>query len=342
MKDLIRVCLIGAGRIARIHTEHLKKHPAVQIVGVSDINPDKLKEYGELFHFDALYSDNIDMLKTLKPDAIVVCTPSNTHVAVLKTIEGLAPYIYCEKPLDLSIPAMVEAVKLYANSPTRVMLGFNRRYDRNYKILKNAIDNGTYGKVRTIQTISLEHGMPPLKYNLESGTIYMDAGIHDFDLQRYLAGSDVEEVYAMGAYQTGSPDVPAGECDTTYLSIKFKNGILGSSVLGRVTGFHSDFRSEVFFERGLARMENHKEHDLSIITPDGGEGPLPEESWLHRWMEALKDSMYEFVRRVREDLPVPTTLNDGLQASLIAEAAQVSYSENRVVRIKELEDKYQI
>src|SRR3569623_553816 len=209
----IRFALLGAGRIGKVHAKAITANTAAKLVAVADAMPkaaeDIAAQYGcEVRSIDAIAgSANVD--------AVVICTPTDTHADLIEKFSNVGKAIFCEKPIDLSVKRVRECLKVVAANKTLLMVGFNRRFDPHFMAVKAAIDAGEIGDVEMVTIVSRDPGAPPIEYVKRSGGIFRDMTIHDFDMARFLLGEEITTVSAQASELVDKANGAAG----TYASV---------------------------------------------------------------------------------------------------------------------------
>ncbi len=215
-------------------------------------------------------------------------------------------------------------------------MGFNRRFDANFNAVRQAVTEGKVGEVHLINITSRDPAPPPAEYVKVSGGMFMDMTIHDFDMVRYLSGSEAVEVFASGAVLVDKAIGEAGDIDTAVITIKLANGAIAVINNSRKAAYGYDQRAEVFGSKGAVAVTNNLPSTAVLSTAEGVVAEKPLYFFLERYMQSFADEMKEFVEAIQQDKPVPVNAADGLAPVLIAKAAKKSLEENRPVSISEI------
>ena len=336
MKQL-NIGIIGAGRIGKLHAQSITYAvPAARVYGITDVRTDGLPELKEKFGIEKIYASIDDMLADDQIDAVLVCSSTDTHADIAIQAAKAGKHIFCEKPVDLT-PEKVEAVlKAVEQAGVELQVGFNRRFDHNFARLRELVDQEKIGKLELVKITSRDPEPPPAEYAASSGGMFLDMTIHDFDMARFLAGSDIESLYVQAACLVDPAIGEAGDVDSAVITLKFKNGALGVIDNSRRAAYGYDQRIEVFGSKGAAQAQNDTPTTVTLATQDGVMGDKPLYFFLERYMQSFRDEMIAFVDAVLYDLPTPTTGEDGLQSILVGLAAKKSVAEGRPVELCEV------
>lgn len=334
---LLNIGIIGAGRIGSLHAKSVTYNvPSAKVYGITDVNKAGLCELAETLGIDKIYENYQEMLADPTIDAVLVCSSTDTHADIAIEAATAGKHIFCEKPVDLTpekVEAVIEAVK---KAGIKLQIGFNRRFDHNFANVKNMITSGNVGDVHIIKITSRDPAPPPAEYSAVSGGMFLDMTIHDFDMARFLAGSEVTEVYASATCLVDPAIGEAGDVDTAIVTLKFENGALCVIDNSRRAVYGYDQRVEVFGSKGAAVAANDMPTTVSFMGEDGVISDKPLYFFLERYMQSFRDEMIQFVDAVNNDTHTPTTGEDGLNSLLVALAAKKSVAEGRPVAICEM------
>ena len=251
-------------------------------------------------------------------------------------------HVFCEKPIDHDVNKIKEVLDVVKESGKKYQVGFNRRFDHNFKAIRDAVVAGKVGKQQIIKITSRDPEPPSIDYVKVSGGIFLDMTIHDFDMVRYLSGSEVEEVYAAGSV-TVDPEIgKAGDVDTAVITLKLENGATAVIDNCRASCYGYDQRAEVFGDKGCVAISNDSDSNAVYSSKDGVTAEKPMFFFLQRYMMAYANEIDQFVEAIVNDTPTPVNANDGLQPVLIGLAAKKSAAENRPVKIAEIKKEYNL
>ncbi|UCF96248.1 MAG: inositol 2-dehydrogenase [Spirochaetaceae bacterium] len=329
---MIRFGVLGAGFIGSVHAGNIAANPRARLISVFDIDEKKAGLIAEK-HGARVGTSAEQLLGESEIDAVVIASSTPTHVSYLKAAAEAGKAILCEKPISLDYEEAREAHGIVEHSAVPVMVGFNRRFDRNYSALKDTIETGTIGKVEIIQVTHRGPQLPSLEYLKVSGGQFRDSGVHFYDLVRWLTNEDPAEVFAFGSCLVDPSIAEFGDTDTSIISLRFDSGALCQINFSRRTAYGYEDRIEVFGSEGMVESQRQRRGEVAIykgdrITVDG----------LHRgWFERTKatygleiDALIEALEK--REMPSPS-LTDGLKAQAVAEAATESYKTSRPVLV---------
>jgi len=329
---MLKVAVIGTGFIGSVHAKNIARHPGMELVAVSDANVEFAKKIAAVTGAEAV-AEIEEIFNNKDIQAVLIATPTNTHVDYLKGAANAGKAIYCEKPIGLDYEEAEQAVRAIRAANVAVMLGFNRRFDPSHAALKEAIDRGDVGKVEIVQLTSRGPKPPPISYVKVSGGQLRDQTIHFFDLLRWLTSDEPVEVYAIGAALVDPAIGEAGDVDTSIVSIRMASGALCQIDSSRRAAYGYDERLEVFGSEGMAESVRQGFRGLSLykgqqIVSDG----------LHPgWFERIEQSYYEaidaFLKSIEKGTPPSPSLEDGLKAQLIADKATESMKTGQAIKI---------
>ncbi len=323
---------IGAGRIGKLHTENILKMPDARLKIVADpfIDDDWARswELSTALDPEAVFSDD-------EIEAALIFSPSQLHAEQIIAAARAGKHIFCEKPIALDPDRIRQALKVVAEEGVKLQVGFNRRFDPDFRRLKQAVDSGEIGRIYLIKITARDPAPPPMEYVKASGGMFLDMTIHDFDMVRYLSGSEVEEVYAAGAVLVDPAIGEAGDIDTAITTMKMRNGALAVIDNSRQAVYGYDQRIEVFGSKGSIAAGNRTPTQTILTTTDGVVADKPLVFFLERYQESFRAEIEEFIRSVREDRETPVDGQDGLASILIGIAANESLKRGEPVRVAE-------
>ncbi len=336
MKQL-NIGIIGAGRIGKVHMESITYNvPTARVLGITDVFKDALPGLAEKYGIPKIYNDYKEMLADDEIDAVLVCSSTDTHADISIEAAQAGKHVFCEKPVDLT-PEKVKAVNAAVEKAgVKLQVGFNRRFDHNFAHVRSLINDGKVGNLELIKITSRDPEPPSAEYAAVSGGMFLDMTIHDFDMARFLAGSDVTEVYVNATCLVDPAIGEAGDVDTAIINLKFENGALGVIDNSRRAAYGYDQRIEVFGSLGAAMAANDTPTNVTVMNAEGVSTDKPLYFFLERYMQSFRDEMIQFVDAVLNDKPTPTTGLDGLNSILVALAAKKSVAEGRAVKISEI------
>ncbi|MFH1978924.1 MAG: Gfo/Idh/MocA family oxidoreductase [Patescibacteria group bacterium] len=342
MPSKIRVGLIGLGRMGKIHAENLIRYiDGVELTNI--VATEKSCSEAQVFfrrlgvspfiHVKGLDAERI--FKDDKIEAVVISTPTDTHAEIVIAAIKAGKHVFCEKPISFKYVELAELDKAISENQDfepRVQVGFNRRFDPDFFNMKRIVGNGTLGKIRKIKIISRDPYPPGEEYLKNSGGIFMDMTIHDFDMLCWLADSAPREIFATGI--ANSLDIKElGDIDTAETIIVFENGIIGTIDNCRYSVDGYDQRIEVVGDKGKTFNKNHLRGNVSISLRDSTKTFPPKDFFKDRYKESFVNELQAFFGAIRENKSVRVGVLDDRRAFFMAKAAQKSLKKNRPVKI---------
>jgi len=333
----ITVGVIGTGRIGKLHTENITRYiPSVKIKSISDIYADDIKDWTKEMGINNVTSDYKEIINDNEIDAVLICSSTNTHTQFTIEAAKAGKHVFCEKPIDLDVMRIKEAISEVKKAGVKFQIGFNRRFDHNFKRVRDLVMEGRIGTPHIIKITSRDPAPPPIEYVKVSGGIFLDMSIHDFDMARYLSGSEVEEVFASGAVLVDQEIGNAGDVDTAVISLKFKNGTLGVIDNSRQAVYGYDQRVEVFGSKGCLKAENDFPNTVVLNDSTAVIADKPKYFFLERYKDSFIDEMKAFFYAIAMNTQTPVTVDDALKPVIIGLAAKKSLETGRPVRIDEI------
>jgi myo-inositol 2-dehydrogenase / D-chiro-inositol 1-dehydrogenase len=332
----VRVGVLGVGRIGKIHAGNLANRiPGAELAALADMFPGELAAVAARAKVARTFADYRELLALPDVDAIAICTPTGTHYEIIRDAAAAGKHIFCEKPLELSVERIEEINRLVAESGVLLMVGFNRRFDPNFVRVRESVRAGKIGAPHLLRITSRDPAPPPESYIRSSGGLFLDMTIHDFDMARYLTGSEVVEVYARAESLVDPMIQRAGDWDTAIVTLSFQSGALAAIDNSRKAVYGYDQRVEVFGSEGMLAVANSAEDAHVYWDREGSHSAPLLNFFLERYAESYLREMHAFVDAVRQGAPAPVGGKDGLIAVAIALAASRSARENRPVKVAE-------
>lgn len=333
----IRMGVVGIGRIGKMHVENINKLiEGLTVTAVADPMLDSSKDWVKAQGIPFTTEDYRELLARDDVDAVLIACSTALHHEICLAAAAAGKHIFCEKPLDLTIAHCEEMVEACKNAGVKLQVGFNRRFDHNFKKVREAVEKGIVGEPHIVRIASRDPAAPPIEYVRVSGGIFIDMTIHDFDMMRYVSGSDVEEVYVTGAVLVDPAIGEAGDVDTAVVTLKLANGAIGIIDNSRQAVYGYDQRVEVFGSKGQALADNDRFTTVQIATADDTSLDKIPHFFLDRYTQAFLDEFRGFVDCINNDTAPLVDGNDGMQAVKIALAATKSFKEGRPVKLSEI------
>lgn len=336
MVNKLNLGLIGAGRIGRVHAESIYRIPNAQIVGVADVFVENAHQCAADFAIPAAHPDHRVLLDDPTIDAVVICSSTDTHPRLIVEAAEAGKHVFCEKPIALNLADIDRALATVERCGVKLQIGFNRRFDSNFRHLHEVVKRGEIGDPHLVRITSRDPAPPPISYVKVSGGIFLDMMIHDFDMVRYLVGAEVEELYAMGGVLVDPAIGEAGDVDTAVVSLKFSNGALGFIENSRQAVYGYDQRAEVFGSKGAIEATNKTPYNTTYSTVGAVQQPNPLYFFLERYMDSYNAEMRAFIDAIQQDTPTPVNGTDGRIPVVMGMAAKVSLREGRPVRLADV------
>ena len=337
MTKKLQVGIIGAGRIGKLHTENILRFPDVEIKTIADPFIESAREWGQSLGIQHLESDPMTIINDPEIDAVFICSPTDTHINVIEAAAKAGKHIFCEKPISFSDEATINAYQIVKENNVKVQIGFNRRFDKNYARVKEYVASKVIGDLHILKITSRDPEPPSLDYVKRSGGIFMDMTIHDFDMARFVAGSEVTEVFVLGNALVNPEIAKADDIDTAIISLKFENGALGVIDNSREAVYGYDQRIEAFGSKGAAESKNEIDTQVKLSTSKAILEDQPLHFFLERYNEAYIKEVADFFQSIIENTPITCTFEDGIMAQRIAQAAKESWQTGKPVSVKRID-----
>ncbi|MGI6168829.1 MAG: inositol 2-dehydrogenase [Christensenellales bacterium] len=338
MKKIKTVAVIGTGRTGRLHSENILN--SFRDVHIKYILDPYLSEDAAAWatgwgveHIGTSVDPAFDDPEV---DCVLICSPTPTHPDYIIRAAKAGKDIFCEKPIDQDITKIREVIEVVERSGVKFMVAFVRRFDHNHAKIRRVVQSGQLGKPEVVTIISRDPAPPTEEYIQHSGGLFFDMMIHDFDMARYVTGSEVVEVYTEGSILIDDVFAKYGDVDTAVVTLKFANGTLGQITNSRRTAYGYDQRVEVFCEKGCIQDFNNTPDNTAISAEQGVLREKPLYFMFERYNGAFAAELRHFFDAVDKGEAPSVGLHDGLQASLIALAARTSLEQHRPIRIADL------
>jgi myo-inositol 2-dehydrogenase/D-chiro-inositol 1-dehydrogenase len=333
----INVGLIGAGRIGRLHAEHLAfRIPQARLLAVSDVVLEAAQKCAAACDVPTATQDHRAILDAPDVEAVVICSSTDTHTQMIEEAAAAGKHIFCEKPIDFDLARIDRALAAVNEAGVKLQIGFNRRFDPNFRRVRELVAAGQIGEPHILRITSRDPQPPPIDYVRVSGGIFFDMTIHDFDMARYLIGSEVVEIFAAGGAMVDPAIGEAGDIDTAVITLRFENGAIGVIDNSRQAVYGYDQRVEVFGSRGAASTGNDYPNTAVVSDAQSVHRDLPLNFFMERYVDSYIAEMAAFVECIQRDQTPPVVGIDGRVPVVMACAARKSYEENRPVRLSEI------
>jgi myo-inositol 2-dehydrogenase/D-chiro-inositol 1-dehydrogenase len=326
-----RLALLGAGRIGKVHARAIASDPRAKLVAVVDAMADAAAAIADAAGCAVSTIDAVIADKDI--DAVIICTPTNTHADLIERFARAGKAIFCEKPIDLDVARAQGCIDVVKETGAKVMLGFNRRFDPHFQAVRAEIDKGTIGTVEMVTITSRDPGAPPVDYIKVSGGIFRDMTIHDFDMARYLLGEEIKTVMASAAVLVDPKIGGAGDFDSASLILTTASGRQAIISNSRRATYGYDQRIEVHGSLGSVAAENQRPVSIEVATKDGYTRPPLHDFFMTRYTEAYAAEISAFIDCVENGRAASPSAEDGLKALKLADAALKSATTGTVVTV---------
>lgn len=334
-RSSLRVGVIGCGRIGRMHAAMVASQvPGAMLVAVSDAVAGAAEEVASSHGVPTMSTE--DLVANPGIDAVAICAPTDTHVDLVIAAAQAGKAIFCEKPLSLDLQATDQALAAAEQNGATLMVGFNRRFDPSHACVQAAVANGTVGQPSLARITSRDPAPPPMSYARVSGGIFLDMTVHDFDMARFVVGSEVLEVYAAGTVRVDPQLAEIGDVDTAVVTLWHQNDCLTVIDNSRRASYGYDQRVEVLGSNGLAASDNPLENTGSFRDANGSRSATLPYFFIERYAASYLRQWEAFVSAVSSGSAAPTSGGDGRAALVLGLAAKQSLLEHRPVRTSEV------
>ena len=329
----IRMAVIGAGRIGQIHASNAARNPGVMLAGIADAIPEAAQKLASDLAAPVVTVEGIFADPTI--DAVLIGSSTDTHADLIQRSAKAGKHIFCEKPVDLDLKRARECEEIVKASGKTCLIGFQRRFDPTFAALKARIEAGEIGQLEALSVISRDPGAPPVAYLQRSGGIFKDMLIHDFDIFRWILGEEAATVYATASALT-DPAIAseANDADTTAVTLRTVNGKLAQIHTSRRAAYGYDQRFEVLGSKGMLQAGNHRPTEVVASGPDVVSADKPEHFFLQRYEKAYRNELDHFIAVLAGQEKLRVSIEDGVKALELADAATTSWRENRIVQLR--------
>ena len=328
----INLAIIGAGRIGKVHALAINNNKIANLVYIYDPDEEIAKKFSVEFNCIVSNIDNIKKDKQI--DAVIICSPTDTHVELICIFSNYKKAIFCEKPIDLDIKKVRKCLETIEKNKTQFMIGFNRRFDPHFQSLKNSLKQDKIGNIETIIITSRDPGLPPINYLKQSGGIFKDMTIHDFDMAIFLLDELPVEIYSSASILIDDQIKEVEDFDTASVILKTLSGkqiIISNS---RRSSYGYDQRIEVHGSLGMVSAENQRPVSIEIANSQGFTKPPLHHFFMTRYINAYAEEINYFVNSLKSGSEIKPNGIDGLNALIIAEAAKSSLLKGKNLPIK--------
>ncbi len=335
---MLRIAVLGCGRIGRMHAANIALHPRAALAGVFDVHGPSASEVAAR-HGVTSFAAAEAVFASAQVDAVLVATATPTHADYIEAAVGAGKPVLCEKPIDLSLARVNACAERVAGKGVPIQIGFNRRFDPGHRAARNAVVAGEIGALHQVIITSRDPGMPPRSYYEEAGGLFRDMVIHDFDLARYMLDEEPVEVFALaGRLIDPALMEELDDYDSTMVVMRTASGKQCHINTSRASTYGYDQRVELLGDAGMVQSLNRKPNALRRFGAGQVEAAEPYlDFFIERYREAFDAEIDAFVESVVNGAPVQPSFEDGRRALVLAEAAMISAREGRMVRVEELD-----
>jgi myo-inositol 2-dehydrogenase/D-chiro-inositol 1-dehydrogenase len=325
------VALFGAGRIGNIHAGNVVRQPDVRLRYVVDVDGAAARALAQ--KHDAKVADADSVFGDPAIAAVLIASSTDTHADLILRAAKARKAIFCEKPVDLSLDRARVCAEAVHAAGIPCLIGFQRRYDPTFATIRQRIDDGEIGTPEMLVVTSRDPGAPPVDYIKRSGGIFKDMLIHDFDIFRWILGDEAESLYATGSCLTDAAIESAGDIDATAVTIRTRHGRLAQINTIRRAAYGYDQRFEVIGAKGMLQAGNHRPTEVTLWSSGAITADKPEHFFLERYRTAYAAEMAHFFDVLAGRARARTSIDDGVAALALAEAATTSWREQRIVKL---------
>lgn len=327
----VRFALLGAGRIGKVHAKAVSSNASAKLIAVADAFPAAAQAIASAYGCEVRTIEAIEAAKDI--DAVVICTPTDTHADLIERFARAGKAIFCEKPIDLDVDRVKACIKVVSETKGKLMVGFNRRFDPHFMAVRQVIDDGKIGSVEMVTITSRDPGAPPVDYIKRSGGIFRDMTIHDFDMARFLLGEEPVTVSATAAVLVDKAIGDAGDYDSVSVLLQTASGKQAMISNSRRATYGYDQRIEIHGSMGMVAAENQRPFSIEVANGDGYTRPPLHDFFMTRYTEAYANEIAAFITAIEQGTAISPSGADGLAALKLADAAVQSVKEGKQIKV---------
>jgi myo-inositol 2-dehydrogenase / D-chiro-inositol 1-dehydrogenase len=316
---MYNIALFGAGRIGQVHAVNIADHKETNLYSVIDPYGDGAKQLSE--KYGAKIQTTEEALSDPNIDGVLIASATDTHAELIELSARAGKAIFCEKPVHLDLERVRACLDTVKACQIPLFVGFNRRYDPQFRKVREQLSAGCIGKAESLIITSRDPSPPPAKYVKVSGGMFRDMTIHDFDMARFIMGEDPVSIYAQGSNMVDPEIGEAGDIDTAFVVMKFPSGAMATISNSRRSGYGYDQRIELHGEKGLLFAKNIHEDAVEFWGEQGCIAAKPEHFFLQRYEQAYRAEWQHFVEVLAGRTQPECSGYDGEQALLLADKA---------------------
>jgi myo-inositol 2-dehydrogenase/D-chiro-inositol 1-dehydrogenase len=314
-----------------VHARAVSGDRNAQLVAIADAVADAASALAAEYGAEVRSVSQIEAASDI--DAVIICTPTDTHADLIERFSRAGKAIFCEKPIDLDAERVKSCLKVVAETGAKLMVGFNRRFDPHFMAVRQAIDEGRIGTVEMVTITSRDPGAPPVDYIKRSGGIFRDMTIHDFDMARFLLGEEVTSVSAHASVLVDPAIGEAGDYDSATVILETASGRQAVITNSRRATYGYDQRIEVHGSKGMVAAENQRPVSIELANADGYTRPPLHDFFMTRYIQAYANEIASFISAVESGTRISPTGADGLIALQLADAALESVKTGKRVTL---------
>ena len=330
---MIKIAVLGCGRIGQMHARNVSNHPDTSLAAVYDTN----KEFGERIANELnvpLINDDKKIFEDNNIDAILIASPTATHIEFIEKSVASNKPVYCEKPIDLNISKVNECAKRLQGNTVPIHLGFNRRFDPGHVATRDAMIAGEIGDLHQVIITSRDPGLPSMEYYKEAGGLLRDMTIHDFDIARFMLQEDPVKVFAIAnALEEPKLKSELNDFDTVMVIMETKSGKQCHINNSRSSKYGYDQRIELVGNKGMVLSDNKKINNVKKYSANGENTSTVEHFFLERYHDAFMNGLTSFAACIKNKTMPDVGFEDGRKALLLAEAAYESLKNHQMVNV---------
>lgn len=325
----IKFAILGMGRIGKVHADTIQANSNAELAAIHDPINNEINRLQKRYSCQQMSLDDITNNDQIK--GILICTPTDTHVDLIKRFLYTKKAVFCEKPLDLNLRKVKKLVQLVSESKSQVMLGFNRRFDPHFAKLKAHLNKKEIGVIEQITITSRDPNPPTIEYIKQSGGIFKDMAIHDLDMAVFLADEKIHSITALGSNFVSKKIEQAGDYDTATILMRTISGKQISIINSRRATYGYDQRVEVHGSKGSLKVNNPTLSEIELAKEAGTTKDRLHHFFMTRYIDAYKNQIDYFVDCIKKrSMPKPDSY-DGYYALYLAENALKSAKTGRTV-----------
>ncbi|AUR02694.1 inositol 2-dehydrogenase IdhA [Phaeobacter inhibens] len=319
---MLNIGLLGCGRIGQVHARSVGQLDGVRVTAVADAMPDAANALASKIGADV--HEASALITSADVDAVVIGTPTDTHYDLIHQAAAAGKAIFCEKPVDMSADRILDCQKVVTEAGVAFLTAFNRRFDPNFANLQQRLRAGEIGDVEIVSILSRDPSPPPISYIKTSGGLFRDMMIHDFDMARFLLAEEPVQVFAVGSALVDPAIGEAGDVDTAAVTLTTASGKICQISNSRRATYGYDQRVEVHGSKGMLRAANMLENTVEVAGTTGFQTAPAQHFFLERYEAAYRNEMARFVEAVQTGSTPSPSIDDGLRAQMLADAAAKS------------------